>query len=90
MMVIFIFAVVLFTVQGSLQITFQYSLMHCNRITNEEHSNAVPPLVTVLPIAVKDATREEVGYLIEELHTSGRCTILVYEYNVSNNMKRIM
>jgi hypothetical protein len=64
--------------------------MHYNRIRSEEYSNAVPSLVTVLSIAVKDSTREEVGYLIEELHTSGRWTILEYEYNVSNNMKRIM
>ena len=54
---------------------------------SEEHFNAVPPLGIVLPLAVKDSTSEEVEYMIEELHTSGRWNVLVY--NVNHNMKGI-
>jgi hypothetical protein len=41
--------------------------------------------VIVLPLAEEGTTNEEVGYLIEELHTSDRWLILVY--NVGYKMK---
>jgi hypothetical protein len=41
-----------------------------------------------MPLVVKDSTSEEVGYLIQELHISGRWPILVY--NVSTNVNGSM
>jgi hypothetical protein len=40
--------------------------------------------VVVLPLAEEDPTNKEVGYLIEELHKSGRWPVLVF--NVSCEM----
>lgn len=44
--------------------------------------------MVVLPLAEEDSTNNEVGYLIEELHTSDRWPILVYNvsYNMNGNM----
>jgi hypothetical protein len=61
------------TVHGSLTITsHEYPLMHYTKLISEEHFTAGRPLVIVLPLAEVDTTNKEVGYLIEELHTSGR------------------
>ena len=46
------------------------------------------PLVIVLPLAEEESTNNEVGYLIEELHTSGLWPILLY--NVGYKMNRNM
>jgi hypothetical protein len=60
-------------VQVSLQITeYEYALMHYTKLISEEHFTAGRPLVVVLPLAEEDSTNKEVGYLIEELHISGR------------------
>jgi len=84
MVLIFIVAVMVGTVHGPLQITCYYSLMQYIRIMSEENFRAGHPLVIVLPLAVKDSTSEEVGYLIQELHISGCWPILVF--NVSPNI----
>ena len=44
--------------------------------------------MTALPLAEEDSTNKEVGYLIEELHTSGLWPILVYNvsYKMNGNM----
>jgi len=44
--------------------------------------------VVVLPLAEEVSSNKEVGYLIQELHTSGRWPILVY--NVSYNVNGII
>jgi hypothetical protein len=59
-------------------------MMQYTRLISGEHSSAGRSLVIVLPLAVKESTSEEDGYLIEELHVSGRWPILVY--NVSTNI----
>jgi hypothetical protein len=59
--------------------------MHYTKLISEEHFTAGRPLVIVLPLTEEGTTNEETGYLIEELHTSGRWPILVY--NVSYEMK---
>jgi len=92
-MIAIIFTVVTlmsFPVYGSVQTTeHQYSLMHYSKLISEEHFSAGLPLEVVLPIAWGgDSTNKEVGYLIEELHTSGRWPILVH--NVSYNIKGYM
>jgi hypothetical protein len=62
--------------------------MHCTKLISEENFTAGSPLVIVLPLAKEDSTNMEVGYLIEELHTSGRWPILVYNvgYKMNGNM----
>jgi hypothetical protein len=62
--------------------------MHFTKIISEEIFSPGLPLEVLLPIAGEDSTNKEVGFLIEELHTSGRWPILVN--NVSYNMKRYM
>jgi hypothetical protein len=84
MVLIFILAVMLCTAHASRPIISYYSLMQYTRLISEEHFRAGLPLVVVLPLAVKESTSEEMGYLIEGLHTSGRWPILVY--NVSSKM----
>jgi hypothetical protein len=44
--------------------------------------------VIVLQLEGEDSTNNEVRYLTEELHTSGRCPILVYNisYTINGNM----
>jgi hypothetical protein len=59
--------------------------MRYTKLISEEHFTTGRPLVTLLPIAEKGTTDDEVGCLIEELHTSGRWPILVY--NVGYKMK---
>jgi len=75
-------AVISLTVHGSLQITDnEYPLMHYTKLISEEHFTVERSLVTVLPLAEEDSANKEAGCLIEELHTSGRWPVLVY--NVS-------
>ena len=87
---IFTFIVVISnSVHGSLQITdHEFPLMHYTKLISEEHFTSRCPLVLVLPRAEVFSSKEEVGYLIQELHKSGRWPILVY--NVSNEMNGIM
>jgi hypothetical protein len=76
-------------VHGWLQITDnEYPLMHYTKLISEEHFTAGRPLVISLATAKEDSTNKEVGYLIEELHTSGRWPIQVYDFscNVKLNM----
>jgi len=91
MIVLIFIAVTIITlsVHGSLQITnHEYPLMHHTKLISEEHFPAGRPLVIVLPLAEEDSTNKEVGYLIEELHTSGRWPILIYNasYKMNENM----
>jgi hypothetical protein len=82
-------AVISPTVHGTMPNTEQeYLLMHCTKLISEEHFTAGRPLVIVLPLAEEDSTNKEVGYLIEEMHTSGRWPILVFNisYNMNENM----
>jgi hypothetical protein len=72
----------------SLKITdHEYHLMHYTKLISEEHFTDGRPLLIVLPPAEEGTTNEEVGYLTEELHTSGRWPILVF--NVGHKKKEI-
>jgi hypothetical protein len=58
--------------------------MYYTKLISEENFTAGSPLVRVLPIlplgialSLVDSKNKEVGYLIEELHKSGRWPILV-------------
>jgi hypothetical protein len=76
-------------VHGSLPLTdHEYPLMHYTKAISEEHFSAGLPLAIVLPVAEESTTNEEVGYLIKELHTSGRWPILVYNmsHGIEGNM----
>jgi hypothetical protein len=76
-------------VHGSLTITeHEYPLMHYTKLISEENFTDGRPLVIVLPIAEEGTTHEEVAYLMEELHTSRRWPILVYNegYEIRGNM----
>ena len=74
------------TVHGSLPLTaHEYPLMHFTKLISEEHFTAGHPLVIVLPIAKEVSTNKEVGYLIEELHTSEHWPILVYNVGYKMN-----
>ena len=76
-------------VHGSPQITdYEYPLMHYTKLVSQEHLTAGHPLMIMLPLVEEDSTNEEVGYLIEELHTSRRWPILVF--NTSYKMKEDM
>jgi hypothetical protein len=82
-------AVILCRECGALQITeHEFPLMHYTKLISEEHFTAGRPLVIVLPLAEEDSTSKEVGYLIDELHTSGRWPILVFNtsYKMNENM----
>jgi predicted alpha/beta-fold hydrolase len=87
--IFFIFTVVallLTTVHGSLPITdYEYPLMHYTKLISEKHFTPGRPLVIVLPQAEEDSTNNEVGYLIEELHTSGRWHVLVFNFRNKRN-----
>jgi hypothetical protein len=76
-------------VQGYLPVTdHEYPLMYCTKLLSEENFTAGRPLVIVLPFAEEESTNKELGYLIQELHTSGRWPILVYNtsYVMNENM----
>jgi hypothetical protein len=77
------------TVHGSMPITdYEYPLIHYTKLISEEHFSDGRPLVIVLPLAEEGSTSKEVVYLIEELHTSGRWPIQVYNlsYKMEGNM----
>jgi hypothetical protein len=78
------------TAKGSLQITnHEYPLMQFTKLTSEEKFTAGFPLEAVLPLAWGgNSPNKEVGYLIEELHISGRWLIIVH--NVSYKVKGYM
>jgi predicted alpha/beta-fold hydrolase len=79
-------AVISCPVHGSLPITdHEFPLMHYTNLISEKHFTVGLPLVIVLPLAEGGTTNEEVRYLIEELHTSGRWPTLVY--NLRNETK---
>jgi hypothetical protein len=59
--------------------------MHFTKLMSEEIFTPGLPLGIVLPQDLEDSANNEVGYLIEELHISGRWPILVH--NVSYDMK---
>jgi hypothetical protein len=52
--------------------------MHFTQLISEEYFTTGRAMVIVLPLMEEDSTNKEVGYLIEELHTSGRWSILVH------------
>ena len=91
-MIFLIFIVVtliLPTVHGSLtNIHHEYPLMHYTKLISEELFTAGSPLLIVLPLAEEKSSNKEVGYLIEELHTSGHWPILVNNvgYKMNGNM----
>jgi len=91
-MIFLIFIVVtliLPTVHSSLQITdHEFPLMHYTKLISEEHFTPGSPLLIVLPLAEEKSSNKEEGYLIEELHASGRWPILVYNvgYKMNGNM----
>jgi hypothetical protein len=64
--------------------------MHYTKLISEENFSAGRPLLIFLPQAEDGTTNEEVGYLIEELHISGRWPILVYnvDYKMKGNVYR--
>jgi hypothetical protein len=68
----------------------EYPLKHYTKLVSEEHFTSGRPLVIVLPLAEEDCTNYGLGYLIEELHTSGCWPILVYNvgYKMNGNMYR--
>jgi hypothetical protein len=76
-------------VHGSLPLTdHEYPLMNYTKVISEEYFSVGLPLAIVLPVAEESTTNGEVGYLIKELHTSGRWPILVYNvgYDIERNM----
>jgi hypothetical protein len=74
-------------VHGSLQITDnEYPLMHYTKIVSEEHFTSGRPLVLLLATAKEDSTNKEVGHLIDELHKSGRWSILVYDFSCNKKL----
>jgi hypothetical protein len=76
------------TAKTFFQITYQeYPMMQFTKFIKKNIINPELPLQVVQLIAGEDSTNTEVGYLIEELHTSGRWPIL--EHNVSYKMKKI-
>jgi hypothetical protein len=86
---IFTVAVISSPIHGSLTITdHEYPLMHYTKHISEEHFTAGLPLMIMFPLAEKYSTNKEVVYLIEELHTSGRWPILVFNtsYDINENM----
>ena len=87
---VFTFLVLIFsTAKCSLQITnHDYPLMHFTKLMSEEIFTPGLPLGVMLPRDLEDSANKEVGYLIEELHTSGRWPMVVY--NISYDMKRHM
>ena len=78
-----------FPVLGALPITeHEYPLMHYTKHISEEHFPAGLPLVIALPLAEENSTNKEVGYLISELHASGRWPIIVFNasYKTKENI----
>jgi len=86
MIVLFIFVTVTSCkVHAPFQITpHDYTLMQYTILIAEENFTPGRPLVIVLPLAEQGSTSNELKYLIQELHTSSRWPVLVF--NVSNEM----
>jgi hypothetical protein len=81
--------IILCPVHGALPTAeHEYPLMHYTKLISEEHFTVGRPLMVMLPLAEEDSTNKEVGYLIEELHTSGLWPILVFKtsYKMNENM----
>jgi hypothetical protein len=79
-------ALISYTAQRSLHITpHDDSLMRYTKLVSEEHFTPGLPLGIVLPVAEEDSTSKAVGYLIQELHTSGRWPMLVL--NIAHDAK---
>jgi hypothetical protein len=82
-------AVVPYTVPLSLKISpHDYPLMHYTRLISEDNFTPGRTLVIVLPLAAEGSTGNEVSYLIQELHTSSRWHVLVF--NATNELNRNM
>jgi hypothetical protein len=76
--ILFAVTVISCTVHPSLPTAeHEYPLMHFTKLISEENLTAGIPLVIVLPLAEEDTSDEDVGYLVEKLHTSVRWPILV-------------
>jgi hypothetical protein len=76
-------------VHGSLQITnHEYPLTHYTKLISEEYFTPGRPLMIMLPLEEEESTDKEVGYLIEELHSSGRWPIVVFNiiYKMNEHM----
>ena len=72
------------TAKGSLQFTNQeYPLMYFTKLLSEEIFTPGLPLVVMLPVWEEISIHKEVGYLIQELHTSSRWPILVHNMSYS-------
>jgi hypothetical protein len=52
--------------------------MHYTKPISEEYFTAGCLLLVVLPLAEETSTNKAVEYLIEELHTTGRWLIMVF------------
>ena len=90
MIVLFIFVTLTScTVHASLQITpHDYTIMRHTVFIVEKIFTPGRQLLIVLPLAEEGSTSNDVRYLIQELHTSSRWPVLVF--NVSNEMNRNM
>ena len=64
--------------------------MHFTKPISKVNFTVVRPPGIVLPLAEEDSTNKKVGYLIQELHKSGRWPILMYNvsYAMNGNMYR--
>jgi hypothetical protein len=62
--------------------------MQYTKLVSEEHFTAGRALVIVLPLVEEDTTNDEVGYLIEELHSLNCWPVLVINttYEINGNM----
>jgi hypothetical protein len=84
-----VFGIISPTDLESLTITdHEYPLMHYTKLISEEHFTDGRPIMLVLPLGEEDSTNKKVRYLIEELHTSDRWPILVFDtsYKMNENM----
>jgi hypothetical protein len=87
--ILVVVTLILCQVHGSLPLTdHEYPLMHYTKVTSEENFPFGLPLAIVLTVAEESTNKEEVVYLIKELHISGRWTIMVYSvgYEIEGNM----
>jgi len=74
-----VIAVISPSVHCSLAITdHEFPLMYYTKLISLENFTPGHPLLIMLPLAEEVSTNKEVEYLIQELHTSGRWPILVY------------
>jgi hypothetical protein len=59
--------------------------MNFTNFISEEHFTPGRLVAIVLPQAEEDSTNGRVGYLVGELHTSGRWPVLVYNVSYRRN-----